>query len=130
MLNDVKREIKISIFQAIDNRGFTYEQCCKSFNKSHKYDIENHGLKRLNKDLLYRIKTESFSPANIRVVKLCEFLHIDTNEMRKTPKISREALKIDELVKMKPYLQSEVAAFIENLIALTNKKEEIENEIH
>lgn len=123
MINKLKKEIRDRIFSAISQRGFTYEECCQSFNSLHKDDINRHGLKQMNKDLLYRIKKENFSPSNIRVVKLCEFLHIDVVNMRNTFDLSKEALRVDELVKARPHLQEEIGSFIDNLINITNKQE-------
>ncbi|MDP8080080.1 hypothetical protein [Phocoenobacter skyensis] len=121
MLKTIRKEICANIFTALKKRGFTYEQCCHSFNHLYKEDIEMRGLKKLNKDFLYRIKKENFSPTNIRVVKLCEFLHIDTNKLQTTQDLCKEALMVDELVKMKPHLQNEIAVLIHNLIVLTDK---------
>lgn len=129
MLNKIKKEIRDRIFNAMKQRGFTYEQCCQSFNSLHKEDINKHGLRQMNKDLLYRIKKENFSPSNIRIVKLCEFLHIDVVNMRNTFDLSKEALRVDELVKERPYLQKEIGCFIDNLIDITNKQEK-KREIH
>lgn len=129
MQNRLKSDIRQQVFHAIKRRGYTYDVVCRAFNMAYKEEIEKRGLRKLNKDLLYRIKKETFSPTNIRVVKLCDFLQIQPHELQKHHSLTQEALLIDDLVKMKPYLKNEIKSFVQNLLVIIEKRDE-QNEIY
>lgn len=105
-------EISTAVARSLREKKWTVTECCNYYNSRSKRP------NRLQKDFVHRVKKNNFSVISQRVVDLCDFLEIESNEKSFNYRLQKEIEAVERVVQRNPMIESKIKDLLKNIVEI------------